>query len=106
MPLIRFKNASYCSRLTPHVVICASGRRYLWDGANEGVASVPFRVDAQEILSQMDYEVAWDRYGVQFDAHGKEVLKMTEPSSGDPPPDEDPSESVTSRPRGRPAKRR
>ena len=71
MPLLRFRRWSYLTPLAPHVAVCATGRRYLWDGKHEGVTSVPYEADVEELLNpigdqQSAYEVAWERYGVQF----------------------------------------
>ena len=75
---IRFKRWRYLSPLAPHVEVCQSGRRYLWDGQHEGVTNVPFRSDAEDILNppgdrQSDYTLAYEKYGITFDAQGKEI---------------------------------
>lgn len=82
MPFLRFKRWQYLRPLAPHVAACTSGNRYLWKGDNQGATLVEQQKDVDELLNPMgdrqsDYEVAWERYGVTFDARGKEV-----PSSG------------------------
>lgn len=77
MPWLRYKRWRYATPLVPHVAVCASGRRYLWKGDAKGVTDVPYQGDVEELLNplgdqQSVYEVAWDRYGVAFDAQGKE----------------------------------
>lgn len=78
MPWIRFKRWSYLNPLAPHVAACTSGNRYLWKGDADGATLVEQQKDVDELLNPMgdrqsDYEVAWERYGVTFDARGKEV---------------------------------
>lgn len=73
---IRFKRWPYLTRLAPHVVHCASGRRYLWTNADEGVTGVLWKADAEDLLNPPNdtvspFEVAWERYGLAFDAQGK-----------------------------------
>ena len=80
MPLLKFKRFNYLTPLAPHVAVCATGRRYLWDGKNEGVTDVPYKADVEELLNpvgdqQSSYEVCWEQYGVTFDAQGKEITE-------------------------------
>lgn len=79
MPWIRYKRWRYVSKLAPHLAVCSSGRRYLWDGADGGALQVGYAQDVDELLNpfgdlRSDYEVAWDRYDVSFDAQGREVI--------------------------------
>ena len=104
---LRFKRWKYLTPLAPHVAVCASGRRYAWTGAQEGAVEVPYRTDVEELLNPVGdrrspYEVAYEKYGIAFDATGKLVSAISmenETSTG----------SLTSEPvhvrRGRPPKR-
>ena|SRR3990167_8188880 len=78
MPWIRFERWNYLNALSPHVAIGKNGRRYLWDGSGDGSTFVPNRDDAASLLSPANgkrspYAVAWERYGVKFDAAGNEI---------------------------------
>lgn len=97
MPWIRYIRAKYVTPLAPHVALCASGRRYVWTGEQAGVVDVPFKADVDELLNPPGdqgsvHEVAWERYGVTFDADGKELLPppvsvngSSETTTGDEP---------------------
>ena len=74
---IRFKRWNYLTPLAPHVAIC-TGRRYVWKGDNEGAVNVEYKQDVEELLNpvgdqQSSYEVAFEKYGITFDAQGKEI---------------------------------
>ena len=80
MPFLRYKRWQYLTPLAPAVAICASHRRYVCTGADQGVVEVPYAADAAELLDptgdrRSQWEVAWERYGVTFDATGREVLQ-------------------------------
>ena len=83
MPWIRFIRWNYLTKLAPHVAITPAGRRYLWDGTNEGAVFVPFHDDVRFLLDPPGdmasvYDVAWEKYGVRFD-QGKEVVMVPDP---------------------------
>lgn len=71
MPYLRYKRWKYATPLLPHTVRCQSGRRYLWNGTEEGVVVVPYQADVEFLLNplgdrQSEYEVVWERHGVRF----------------------------------------
>lgn len=108
---LRHKRWQYLNPLAPHATRCATGRVYLCAGKEGGLVDVPYRSDAAELLNpsadaEALYEVAWDRYGVTFDAQGKEVeVPVGTPTvNGDV---EEPTEESHAPPRkpGRPRKR-
>ena len=111
MPWIKFKRWSYLTPLAPHVAVCGSGQRYLWNGDQGGATLVDRKADVEELLNPpggqpSDYEVAWERYGVTFDARGQEMVHDTPPVTV-PGPNTKPQEtraSTTARPVGRPRK--
>ena len=93
MPWLRHRRWKYATALSPVVTVCASRRVYRCTGADGGVVEVPYRTDVDELLSppgdqEAVWEVAWDRYGVAFDAQGKEGSPAPpipcEPTSGGP----------------------
>ena len=86
MPWLRFKRWNYLTPLAPAVSVCGSGRRYVCTGAAQGVVPVPYRADVEELLHpsgdvESSWDVAWDRYGVAFDAKGCE-MPASVPSTG------------------------
>ena len=116
MPWLKFKRHLYATPLGPAVSVCQSGRTYLCSGTAEGVVAVPFKADAEELLHpagdrSSEWEVAWERYGVTFDAQGKEVngSPSLEPPVVPVPPELVPASVAQLEPakrRGRPPKRR
>lgn len=75
---LRYKRWRYMTKLAPHVEVCSSGRRYLWNGEEEGIVDVPYKADLEEMLNplgdlQSVYEIAYEKYGITFDASGKEL---------------------------------
>lgn len=111
MPWLRHKRWRYATALTPVVTVCASRRVYRCTGADGGVVDVSYRADADEMLSptgdeETVWEVAWERYGVQFDAQGKAVESTPIPCESAVPLVASPAPLVTGKPRrGRPRKR-
>lgn len=79
---IRHKNWSRATTLVPLLFVCHSGRRYLWTGADGGKTFVPYRADIEELLqggsdAESPYQVAYEAYGVLFDATGKFLTPET-----------------------------
>mgnify|MGYP001613227095 CR=1 FL=1 len=103
MPYLRFSRWRHATPLAPHVAVCSSGRRYVWKGDQEGVVNVDYKQDVEELLNpigdrQSDYELAYEKYGISFDATGKEQGDLHTASPG---PEAEPVEAR----RGRPPKR-
>ena len=99
MPFLRFDRYKYATPLAPHVAVCASGRRYVWTGADDGVVSVPYKQDVAELLNPLGdqqslYEVAWEKYQVAFDEQGKEIAQTVTT------PEPEPVAAGRGRPRG------
>ena len=83
MIFLRHKRWNYMTKLAPAVTMVSSGRRYLADGSGDGAVAVPYKQDAEELLNPPSegssvWAVAWEKYGIAFDAQGKVVEPVVE----------------------------
>ena len=109
---LRHKRWNFATPLRPTVAVVSAGRRYITDGKNGGVIEVGYKQDVEELLNpvgdlQSDYEIAYDQYGISFDASGKKVEVIEDGSeretdTGTPSGDgKEKSKRGVGRPRGR-----
>ena len=76
MPLLRYRYWDSDGLTAKKAIV--GNREYSFFDADHGVCFIPSKKDADWLLrNSINYEVAWDRYGVTFDAKGNEVVPVT-----------------------------
>ena len=102
---LRYKRWRTCTPQTPYKGFGYGQRTYLFTVETEGVCFVPFREDIEKLLNPRNgvgslIEIAYERYGIVFDANGKAEV----PTVANTQPELDPETAPTPKPRGRPRK--
>ena len=105
---LRYKRWRACTPQTPYKGFGYGQRTYLFTVETEGVCFVPFREDIEKLLNPRNgvgslIEIAYERYGIVFDANGKAEVPTVPGTPSVPEDDAEPS-APTPRLRGRPRK--
>jgi len=79
MPWIRYKHWATDGRPAWKAIV-PPNHEWVFLKVDEGVCHVPYLKDCDYLLrhDSKNYELCWEKYGVLFDADGKEVLHAQE----------------------------
>lgn len=105
---VRLKRWQQLAPNNARVRLGGGGRRYVFSQDNQGLVDVRHRTDIEQLLDppdgvERDVEIAYDKYGVEFDEQGMQVGDVGPASEDDEL--EDVAEAETSR-KPRPSKTR
>ena len=79
---LRYKRWQQLALHTVHKAVLSNTREYVFTKEQFGLCFVPFREDIDRLLNPRndlpsEIELAYETYGVQFDAHGRVVVETT-----------------------------